>query len=268
MAARAERCFPVRVREIAEGIADGTLALLFPHFATGLACDESVATGEIASLARHLDEAADALCQAGSDTPETLRDDFLEGLPALRRSLLLDARATLDGDPAAKSVDEVILAYPGFLAIALHRVAHLLNELGAPLLPRLIAAVAQARTGVDIHPGATIGTGFMIDHGVGVVVGETAVIGNGVKLYQGVTLGALSVTKALANRKRHPTIQDHVVIYANATVLGGETVIGHDTVVGANAWVIESVPPFSIVGRNADHRPRKSLADGEIEFFI
>lgn len=268
MEARAGRCFPYRLRTLAERLADGALALLFPQFSSGKPCDTATARREIHEFMAGWEEAGEALASLGEPMPADAVDTLLDEMPKLRERLLLDARATFHGDPAARSIDEVIVAYPGFLAIALHRVANVLYRSEVPMFPRLIAVVAQTRTAIDIHPGATIGHGFMIDHGTGVVVGESATIGNGVKMYQGVTLGALAVEKALANRKRHPTIQDHVVIYANATILGGETVIGHDTVVGANAWVTESVPPFSVVGRNAEHRPRRSTGDGELEFFI
>jgi serine O-acetyltransferase len=200
--------------------------------------------------------------------PPQRAHEFLQQLPDIYHALLLDARAIHQGDPASVSVDEVILAYPGFYAVAIYRIAHTLHQLGYPLLPRLLTEHAHKQTGVDIHPGATIGRSFFIDHGTGLVVGETAVIGNGVKLYQGVTLGALVVEKAMANRKRHPTLEDNVVVYANATILGGETVIGHDTVVGGNAWVTETVPAFSIVGRHTDVRPRRPASGEEIEFNI
>src|SRR5262249_21408196 len=152
----------------------------------------------------------------------------LEQLYGLMRE---DAEAIFHGDPAAKSVDEVIVTYPGFFAIAIYRVANALHRLGYPLLPRLLAEYAHEKTGAGIHPGATIGRQFQIDHGTGVVIGESTVIGNRVKLYQGVTLGALVVKKDLANRKRHPTIEDDVVLYAGATILGGDTVVGRDSVV-------------------------------------
>jgi len=182
-------------------------------------------------------------------------------LPGLYRRLLLDAEAIVAGDPAAESLDEVVAAYPGFLAIAIHRVAHELHRLGVRILPRLLAEVAHTRTGIDIHPGATIGRSFCIDHGTGIVVGETAVIGDEVKLYQGVTLGALSVAKSAAGTKRHPTIGDRVVIYANATVLGGDTVVGHDSVVGGNVFLTGSVPPNSIVYQTSQVRVRR-VSDG------
>ena len=185
---------------------------------------------------------------------------FFEALPGLRDRILLDAEAIVAGDPAATGIDEVIGAYPGFLAIAVHRLAHELRRLGAPIVPRILSEVAHSRTGVDIHPGATIGRSFCIDHGTGIVVGETALIGDQVKLYQGVTLGALSVEKSAAGTKRHPTIGDGVVIYANATVLGGETVIGHDSVIGGNVFLTNSVPPHSVVYHTSQVRVR-SAAD-------
>ena len=183
---------------------------------------------------------------------------FFESLPGIRDRILLDAEAIVAGDPAAEGVDEVIGAYPGFLAIAVHRLAHELRRLGVPIVPRILSEVAHSRTGVDIHPGATIGASFCIDHGTGIVVGETAVIGDHVKLYQGVTLGALSVEKSAAGTKRHPTIGDRVVIYANATVLGGETVIGHDSVIGGNVFLTSSVPAHSVVYHTSQVRVRSA----------
>ncbi len=177
---------------------------------------------------------------------------FLEQLPRLRKILALDVEAAYAGDPACKSLDEVIFCYPGLEAITVYRLAHLLHELGVPLIPRMMTEWAHGRTGIDIHPGAKIGKNFFIDHGTGVVIGETCEIGDWVKLYQGVTLGALSFAKDAEGRlvrgvKRHPTIEDRVVIYANATVLGGETVIGHDAVIGSSVWITQSVAPHSTV---------------------
>jgi len=178
-------------------------------------------------------------------------DAFLQALPALREALYLDARAALDGDPAARSVEEVILTYPGFLAITVHRVAHWLQQAGIPFIPRVMSEHAHTLTGIDIHPGATLGERFFIDHGTGVVIGETTEIGNDVKVYQNVTLGAHSVQRELAGAKRHPTIEDRVVIYAGATVLGGDTIIGHDAVVGGNVWLTVSVDPHTTVLESA-----------------
>jgi serine O-acetyltransferase len=190
-------------------------------------------------------------------------------LPDIYAWLRQDAEAIHQADPAARSVDEVILTYPGFYAIAIFRVAHALHALGMPLLPRLLTEFAHQRTGVDIHPGATVGRRFVIDHGTGVVIGETTIIGDGVKIYQGVTLGALVVEKNLSNKKRHPTLENDVVVYANATILGGDTVVGWGSVIAGNAWLTQSVPPQSIVTRRTEVRHRGSDAElGELEFHI
>ncbi len=170
---------------------------------------------------------------------------FFGALPKIHARLEHDIIAMYEGDPAAKSTSEVVRTYPGFYAIAAYRLAHELHRLGEEGIPRVITEHAHSKTGIDIHPAASIGEHFCIDHGTGVVIGETTVIGNHVKIYQGVTLGALSVEKIDAEKKRHPTIEDHVVIYAGATILGGETVIGHDSVIGGNVWLTRSVPPNS-----------------------
>ncbi|MFO7922636.1 MAG: serine O-acetyltransferase EpsC [Bacteroidales bacterium] len=172
---------------------------------------------------------------------------FFNVLPDVYGLLIKDADAIYNFDPAVANLQEVICAYPGFYAIAVYRFANQLFRQGVPLLPRIMAEHAHGKTGIDIHPGATIGKSFFIDHGTGVVIGETTTIGNNVKIYQGVTLGALIVKKSMASRKRHPTIQDNVIIYAGSTVLGGETVIGHDSVIGGNVWLTESVPSHSLV---------------------
>lgn len=173
-------------------------------------------------------------------------------LPKVRNLLKEDVEAAYDGDPAAKSFDEIILSYPCIEAIATYRVAHLLYESGIPLIPRILSERAHSHTGIDIHPGAKIGRHFFIDHGTGVVVGETSHIGNHVKLYQGVTLGALSFPKDERGRvikggKRHPTLEDHVTVYSQATILGGETVIGKNSVIGGNVWITQSIPANSHV---------------------
>jgi len=171
---------------------------------------------------------------------------FLDQLPELRSVLATDVQAAFDGDPACQNLDEVIFCYPGLEAITIYRFAHLLEELQIPFIPRMMSEWAHRRTGVDIHPGATIGPHFFIDHGTGVVIGETCHIGEQVKIYQGVTLGALSFPtdsdgQLVRGQKRHPTIEDRVVVYANATILGGRTVIGHDAVIGSNVWLTGSV---------------------------
>lgn len=172
---------------------------------------------------------------------------FLNTLPSLKKTLLDDAVFIFDSDPAAKNLEEVIAIYPGFFAIYCHRIAHTLEKLSVPILPRMITEYAHKVTGIDIHPGAVIGSPFSIDHGTGIVIGETAVIGNYVKLYQGVTLGALSVDKSKASKKRHPTIEDKVILYAGCTILGGETIVGRNSIIGGNVWLTESVAPFSVV---------------------
>jgi serine O-acetyltransferase len=172
---------------------------------------------------------------------------FFESLVAIHSDLLSDLEAILDFDPAAKSRAEVLLAYPGFFAIFVYRIANNLWVHKVNILPRVLSELAHNKTGIDIHPGANIGKRFFIDHGTGIVIGETAKIGSNVKIYQGVTLGALSVSKEKAKEKRHPTIEDDVIIYANATILGGNTTIGKGAVIGGNVWITESIPTQSLV---------------------
>lgn len=172
---------------------------------------------------------------------------FFDHLPILYAQLNTDIAAILLGDPAAQSEFEIIRCYPGFLAIALYRIAHQLYKAEVPLIPRILTEYAHSVTGIDIHPGAVIGEYLYIDHGTGLVIGETTIIGDHVKLYQGVTLGALSVEKLMANTKRHPTIGNHVIIYSGATILGGDTVIGNDCIIGGNVWLTKSVPAGSTV---------------------
>ncbi len=176
---------------------------------------------------------------------------FMARLPELRSVLADDVRAAYEGDPAAKSTDEIIFSYPGLFAVTVYRIAHQLHVQGIPLIPRIMTEYAHSRTGIDIHPGARIGRSFFIDHGTGVVIGETTEIGDRVRIYQGVTLGALSLPRdaaeGLRNQKRHPTIEDDVIIYSGATILGGSTVIGARSVIGGNVWLTESVPPDTTV---------------------
>ncbi|MGC3946083.1 MAG: serine acetyltransferase [Chryseolinea sp.] len=180
----------------------------------------------------------------GTDAKQ-LTTDFFDALPVIHARLEEDVNAMFEGDPAAKTRDEVVRTYPGFYAIAAYRIANALHKMGVAGTPRIITEHAHSRTGIDIHPAADIGSHFCIDHGTGIVIGETSVIGNHVKLYQGVTLGALSVNKEDAEKKRHPTLEDNVVVYAGATILGGDTVIGHHSVVGGNVWLTSSIPPHS-----------------------
>jgi serine O-acetyltransferase len=194
----------------------------------------------------HRCRAAGADCGPCEAAAARITEAFLDELPDLRALLMTDVRAAFEGDPAATGADEVVFSYPGVQAIGVYRVAHALLKLGAAIVPRMMTEHAHSETGIDIHPGATIGESFFIDHGTGVVIGETSVIGDRVRVYQGVTLGALSLptgeARTLAATKRHPTIEDDVIIYANATILGGDTVIGRGAVIGGNSWITESVP--------------------------
>lgn len=173
--------------------------------------------------------------------------DFFESINNVHKLLLDDLAAILEFDPAAKSRNEVLISYPGFYAITVHRIAFELWNYKSTILSRAFAEYAHSKTGIDIHPAATIGERFFIDHGTGIVIGETAIIGKNVKVYQGVTLGALTVSKDKSNEKRHPTIEDNVIIYANATILGGKTTIGKDSIIGGNVWITNSIPAQSLV---------------------
>lgn len=172
---------------------------------------------------------------------------FESMLPTIKKKIELDAKAAEKNDPACKSLQEIYLAYPGFHAIAIYRMSHELFKMDLPIISRMMSECVHGKTGIDIHPGATIGDSFFIDHGTGIVIGETSIIKNNVKIFQGVTLGGLSVKKSLSQSKRHPTIEDNVTIYANATILGGDIVIGKNSVIGANVWITQSVPPNSLV---------------------
>jgi serine O-acetyltransferase len=196
--------------------------------------------------------------------------DFFEGIPDIYKRLMDDARNFLNFDPAARSIESVILYYPGFYAISVYRLAHELYKQQVPFLPRMMCEYAHSKTGIDIHPGATIGENFFIDHGTGIVVGETSIIGNNVKIYQGVTLGAIMVDKSMKGKKRHPTIEDNVIIYAGSTILGGETVVGHDTVIGGNVWLTKSVPPYSVLYHESKTviRDNKLKVEEPINFVI
>lgn len=196
---------------------------------------------------------------------QKITTEFIQELPQIREYLLMDIAAAYEGDPAAISMDEVLTSYPCVEAIATYRLAHALYRRGVPILPRILSERAHSRTGIDIHPGATIGPSFFIDHGTGVVIGETTVIGKSVKIYQGVTLGALSFPKddegkPIKGIKRHPNIEDDVIIYAGATVLGGSTTIGKKSIVGGNCWVTDSVPPNTLVSVEVSHSKMQKLS--------
>lgn len=199
-------------------------------------------------------------CETGETAPqddvETMAQDktvaLLKKIPEIRRTLEQDAQAAFEGDPAAKNYHEIVACYPGIEAVSIYRLAHELVLLGVPLVPRMMTEYAHSKTGIDIHPGATIGAGFFIDHGTGVVIGETCDLGQNVKLYQGVTLGALSFPRdasgnIIRGKKRHPTLEDDVVVYANATILGGETIVGKGAVIGSSVWLTHSVDPQTVV---------------------
>jgi serine O-acetyltransferase len=182
-----------------------------------------------------------------TDKKEKVAQEFFKNLKKIKKMLNQDANFILESDPAATQLIEVIAIYPGFLAIYCYRIANLFAQLSIPLFPRMITEYAHKVTGIDIHPSATIGSPFSIDHGTGIVIGETTKIGNNVKLYQGVTLGALSVDKSKASKKRHPTIEDNVILYSGCTILGGQTVVGRNSIIGGNVWLTESIAPYSVV---------------------
>lgn len=253
-------------------VLDGLLAVLFPSAYSpekvtkenlGFFLQDEIRhlTFHLASLIRNVfeyrcahDHCTSCTCQ---DRAESALRELIKSLPGIRAILLEDIQAAYEGDPAAKSPDEIVMSYPCIEAIATHRLAHLLYRLGVPIIPRIMSERAHSRTGIDIHPGATIGPRFFIDHGTGVVIGETCVIGRNVKIYQGVTLGALSFPldehgRPIKGIKRHPDVEDDVVIYANATILGGDTVIGAGAVIGGNAWIVSSVAPGMRVYRGQE----------------
>ena len=232
---------------------NGLLKILFPELSDQQFANYRAFKNHFYAIRLELNTILTALHFDLKRTPEEVENAFIKRLPSVRAKIIKDAEAILEGDPAATSLTEVIRTYPGFLAVAIYRIAHEFCLLKVPLIPRILTEHAHRETGVDIHPGASIGEGFCIDHGTGIVIGETTKIGNYVKLYQGVTLGALSVEKQMAKTKRHPTIEDRVVIYAGATILGGQTIIGHDSVIGGNVWITKSIPAYSKIYYEAKH---------------
>lgn len=212
---------------------------------------------QVVSSIRHDCFRYDLSCRECNEKGHEISLKVLESIPSIRKILATDVRAAFDGDPAAKSYDEIIFSYPGIYAITVYRVAHELYHFEVPLLPRIMTEYAHSKTGIDIHPGAHIDESFVIDHGTGVVIGETTTIGKNVRIYQGVTLGALSLTKdavkQLRGKKRHPTIEDDAIIYSGATILGGDTIIGARSVIGGNVWITESVPPDTRVFMEKPH---------------
>jgi len=252
---------PIPSREAVIDIIDRMRELLFPGYFTRERIDPvnlrysmgravsvlfDLLAEQICRSIRHDCFRYEQSCQHCETTGHDLALATMESIPDIQRILADDVAAAFDGDPAAKSHDEIIFSYPGIYAIAVFRVAHRLRELGVPLLPRIMTEYAHSVTGIDIHPGAEVGRRFVIDHGTGVVIGETTTIGDNVRIYQGVTLGALSLPadagEKLRGKKRHPTIEDDVIIYSGATILGGDTVIGARSVIGGNVWITESIP--------------------------
>ena len=276
---------PLPSGPVVEGIVQRVRELLFPELAWGgelrqteLEARVEATLHDVAlSLRREICAARRYVHRHEHRTPtclecETCADEvtrqLLDELPRLRSSLLRDAEAALAGDPAARDLGEVIVCYPGLFAITVHRMAHELYRRKVPFLPRMMSEYAHRLTGIDIHPGATIGDSFFIDHGTGVVIGETTLIGDRVRIYQGVTLGALSLPsgKVAALRggpKRHPTLEDEVVVYAGATILGGETVIGRGSIIGGNCWVVSSVAPGSRVSVQMHTEVRGAMRPGD-----
>jgi len=243
------------------------LALLFPAFQDKpFQTDAALET----ALTQTRTDLADILAALHFSSTQAVQisEAFFTSLEDLYDQLVRDAQGLEQGDPAAESLEEVLIAYPGFLAITVYRLAHCFWELKVPILPRVLTEWAHEKTGIDIHPGARLGHPVVIDHGTGIVIGESTVIGNHVKLYQGVTLGALSVDKSLAATKRHPTIEDEVTIYANATILGGETVIGRGSVIGGNTWITSSIPPNSLVFHQSEIHIRTTQDLDELDFVI
>ncbi|MCB0742396.1 MAG: serine acetyltransferase [Ignavibacteriae bacterium] len=244
------------------------MQLLFPHFNEDIYYTPDDVESKIIQLKKNLKTLLISLNNNSLENINNIADDFFDKISNINTELWKDAQAICDGDPAAHNVDEVILAYPGFRAIAIFRFAHELFKLKVPILPRVLTEYAHQETGIDIHPGATIGHSFFIDHGTGIVIGETSVIGNCVKIYQGVTLGALSVEKKMAQTKRHPTIKDNVIIYAQAVILGGNTVIGKNSIIGGNVWLTESVPENSLVYHKSEVRLRNTNEPEPLDFII
>ena len=248
---------------------NGLVDFLFPHFSNRIYLNREDILSKLQLIKRDLVQLLKLLNGQAPKNIEEVADSFINKIPELNKMLWDDAEAIFNGDPAAENIDEVILAYPGFMAILIYRFAHELYLLKVPIIPRILTEHAHEITGIDIHPGATIGSPFFIDHGTGIVIGETTVIGKNVKLYQGITLGALSVDKNLAQTKRHPTIEDDVIIYSQAVILGGNTVIGKNSVIGGNAWITQSIAPNSIVYNKSEVRVRSNQEFEEpIDFII
>jgi len=251
-------------KAVAEDVASTFLSLIFPGFYSKDDNEKKDADSYIKvkcldlvnTLEREIEKGVKYNCRQGRvkcekdnciQVARMVSLELLDALPGIRNMAHEDAHASFRSDPAAHSLYEVVLSYPGLEALTVHRLAHFLYERGVPFIPRMLNEYIHGKTGIDINPGAKVGCSVSIDHGTGVVIGETAEVGNNVVIYQGVTLGALSVSKEMKTRKRHPTIEDDVTIYAGATILGGETVIGRGSIIGGNVWLVRSLPPGSKV---------------------
>ena len=262
-ASRKNSEYDMPARNLAQRFVEEAMNTLFPISArrTKSSCEQESLLYQMESTLKLL------LLPVQSDLNaplEKVTHDFMKSLPKVYKALLKDAEAIQQFDPAARSIGEVIIAYPGFFAIMVYRLSHELYLLEVPIIPRLMSEHAHTITGIDIHPGATIGDSFFIDHGTGVVIGESAIIKNNVKIYQGVTLGALQVKKSLAKKKRHPTVEDNVIIYSNATILGGDTVIGRNSIIGGNVWLTSSVESNCIVYHKHETKVRTNIDESKI----
>ncbi|MEK6623688.1 MAG: serine O-acetyltransferase EpsC [Bdellovibrionota bacterium] len=239
-------CQKTLERQSVETFLQDALDLIFP----GMLRKSFKDSAEVQALLQKHFASLQKFLRVLGETPDHIDEiihSYSQQLLIISASINKDANALLEGDPAARNIEEVLLCYPGLFAVATYRISHFFYEEKNNVLARLMSEIAHEKTGIDIHPGAQIGDSFCIDHGTGVVIGETAIIGNHVKVYQGVTLGALSVDKAHCQTKRHPTIEDHCVIYSHATILGGDTLIGHSSIIGGNVWMTKSVPCHSLV---------------------
>lgn len=247
---------------------DELIDFLFPIESTNATFNHSQTQVE-EQLARHLSNILKPMQAQLAATSQEITKKFFETIATVKDKLIADATFFMQSDPAVESIEEIIIAYPGFYAITVYRLSNELAKLGVPIIPRVISEYAHNKTGIDIHPGAQIDNPFFIDHGTGVVIGQTTIIGKRVKIYQGVTLGALAVRKEGQGTKRHPTIEDDVIIYAGSCILGGETTIGHDSIIGGNVWLTTSVAPLSVVYHKSDIKIRdKSDLDEIIDFII
>jgi serine O-acetyltransferase len=253
------RKIPDRMK--ANAFIDQLMNLLFSQ---GCTSNEFMVDSCIKNLKNELFELLKVCCNFNDSHAQKVLHQFFGRIIPVYRELLKDAAFIAFSDPAAKSIDEVIITYPGFYAIAVYRFAHELSLMNVAYLPRLISEFCHSRTAIDIHPGAIIGCPVAIDHGTGVVIGETTVIGNHVRIYQGVTLGALVVKKSDSIKKRHPTIEDNVDLYSGCTILGGNTTIGHHSVIGGNVWITKSIPPNSVVYTTPEIKIRQVMTS---EFF-